>query len=54
LTKGGNGHRLTSTGGIQRSLSVLTAEDLVEQIPEDGVWTLVDPLFRQWLVEKAL
>lgn len=47
-------HRLKSTGGIQRSLSVLTAEDLVEQIPEDGVWTVVDPLFRQWLVEKAL
>jgi len=47
-------HRLKSTGGIQRSLSVLTAEDLVEQNPEDGAWSVVDPLFRQWLVEKAL
>jgi hypothetical protein len=47
-------HRLKSTGGIQRSLSVLTAEDLVEQNPADGAWTVVDPLFRQWLVEKAL
>jgi uncharacterized protein len=47
-------HRLRSTGGIQRSLSVLTAEDLVEQNPADGTWRMVDPLFRQWLVEKAL
>lgn len=47
-------HRLKSTGGIQRSLTVLTAEDLVEQNATAGAWTLVDPLFRQWLVEKGL
>ena len=47
-------HRLKSTGGIQRSLSVLTGEDLVEKNPADGAWRVVDPLFRQWLVEKAL
>jgi hypothetical protein len=47
-------HGLKSTGGIQRSLNALTGEDLVEQHPEDGTWTVVDPLLEQWLVEKAL
>jgi len=47
-------HRLKSTGGIQRSLSILTEEDLVEQNPTDGTWKVVDPFFMQWLVEKAL
>jgi hypothetical protein len=47
-------HRLKSTGGIQRSLSVLTGEDLVEERASDGAWTVVDPLLRQWLAEKAL
>jgi hypothetical protein len=47
-------HRLKSTGGIQRALQVLTNEDLVEQVKEDGKWRIVDPLFRQWLQERAL
>ncbi len=47
-------HKLKSTGGIQRSLDVLTREDLVEQGPTDGLWTVVDPLFKEWLLEKAL
>ncbi|MBW1692410.1 MAG: ATP-binding protein [Deltaproteobacteria bacterium] len=47
-------HSLKSTGGIQRSLSVLTGEDLVEQHTADGTWTVVDSLLGQWLVEKAL
>jgi len=47
-------HNLKSTGGIQRGLSVLTSEDLVEQHPADGTWTVVDPLLGQWLAEKAL
>jgi hypothetical protein len=47
-------HGLKSTGGIQRGLSVLTGEDLVEQHPSDGIWTVVDPLLGRWLVEKAL
>jgi uncharacterized protein len=47
-------HNLKSTGGIQRGLSVLTSEDLVEQHPADGAWTVVDPLLGRWLVEKAL
>jgi hypothetical protein len=47
-------HQLKSTGGIQRALGVLTAEDLVERIETDGKWRVVDPLFRQWLREKAL
>jgi hypothetical protein len=46
-------HGLKSTGGIQRSLSVLSAEDLVAQHPAEGTWALVDPMLRQWLVEKA-
>jgi len=47
-------HGLKSTGGIQRGLSVLTGEDLVEQHPSDGIWTVVDPLLERWIVEKAL
>lgn len=47
-------HYLKSTGGIQRSIDVLTREDLLEQNPEEGSWNVVDPLFKQWLVEKAL
>jgi len=47
-------HGLKSTGGIQRGLSVLTGEDLVEQHPTDGTWTVVVPLLGRWLVEKAL
>jgi hypothetical protein len=49
-----NRHHLKSTGGIQRALQVLTAEDLVEQYKEDGTWRVVDPLFRLWLQEMAL
>jgi hypothetical protein len=47
-------HNLKSTGGIQRGLHVLTGEDLIERNPAEGPWAVVDPLFRQWLMEKAL
>jgi hypothetical protein len=47
-------HKIKSTGGIQRSLDVLTREDLVEQNPKVGTWAVVDPLFKEWLVEKTL
>ncbi len=47
-------HNLKSTGGIQRGLKVLTGEDLIERHPSEGTWNVIDPLFRQWLVEKAL
>jgi hypothetical protein len=47
-------HRLKSTGGIQRGLSVLTAEDLVERHSEDRTWNVIDPIFRQWLRERTL
>ena len=47
-------HNLKSTGGIQRGLQVLTAEDLVERHSPEKTWNVIDPLFRQWLVEKAL
>jgi hypothetical protein len=46
-------HGLKSTGGIQRRLSALSAEDITEQHPTEGTWAVVDPMLRQWLVEKA-
>jgi hypothetical protein len=45
---------LKSTGGIQRNLSMLTGEDLVEQSPTEGARTAVDSLLRQCLAEKAM
>ena len=47
-------HNLKSTGGIQRGLQVLTAEDLVERHTSENTWYVIDPLFRQWLAERAL
>jgi DNA replication initiation complex subunit (GINS family) len=48
-----NRHFLKSTGGIQRSLSVLNREDIIEK-SQGNIWVIVDPLFRHWLVDKAL
>jgi hypothetical protein len=47
-------HNLKSTGGIQRSIDVLTREDLIEVSETTGLWEVVDPLFNEWLVKKAL
>ncbi|MBW2108398.1 MAG: hypothetical protein JRI36_07035, partial [Deltaproteobacteria bacterium] len=47
-------HHLKSTGGIQHGLNILTVEDLVEQNPQEGTWAVVDPVLREWLVERAL
>jgi len=47
-------HHLKSTGGIRHGLNILTVEDLVEQDPQEGTWSVVDPVLRQWLVERAL
>ena len=47
-------HRLKSTGGIQRSIDVLTKEDLIEQSEPTGLWEVVDPLFTEWLIRKAM
>jgi hypothetical protein len=47
-------HNLKSTGGIQRSIDVLTREDLIEVSETTGLWEVVDPLFKEWLVKKAL
>lgn len=47
-------HRLKSTGGVQNSINVLTKEDLIEQRQSTGIWEVVDPLFKAWLVKKAM
>ena len=47
-------HHLKSTGGIQLSLEVLTKEDLIEQPAKTENWDVVDPLFKQWLRNRAL
>lgn len=47
-------HNLKSTGGIQRSIDMLTKEDLIEEGEPTGFWEVVDPLFKEWLKKKAL
>jgi len=47
-------HNLKSTGGIQLGLDVLTKEDLIEQPAKTENWNIVDPLFKQWLRNRAL
>jgi hypothetical protein len=47
-------HNLKSTGGIQRSINVLTKEDLIEKSETTAHWEVVDPLFKEWLKMKAL
>lgn len=47
-------HNLGSTGGIQQSLDRLSKKDLIEKNHETGVWTVVDPLFKNWLVSMSL
>jgi hypothetical protein len=46
-------HNLRSIGGIQLSVELLSKEDLIEADP-DGKWRVVDPLFREWLVSRAI
>ena len=47
-------HNLKSTGGNSGSLQVLTREDLVEESRPNGAWKVVDPLFKEWLIRRAL
>lgn len=47
-------HNLKSTGGIQLGLDVLSKEDLIEQPAKKENWNIVDPLFKQWLQNRAL
>lgn len=47
-------HNLKSTGGIQLGLEVLAREDLIEQREKTEKWEVVDPLFKQWLRDRAL
>ena len=47
-------HHLGSTGGIQQSLDSLSRKDLIEKNHVTGVWTVVDPLFGNWLISIIL
>jgi len=47
-------HHLKSTGAIQHGLNELTGEDLVERYPVGEAFLHINPLFRRWLVAKAL
>ncbi|MBU4185317.1 MAG: hypothetical protein KKI12_06155 [Proteobacteria bacterium] len=47
-------HNLGSTGGIQQSLDTLSRHDLIEKNYRTGVWSIVDPIFKNWLIEMSL
>ncbi|MBC8466551.1 MAG: hypothetical protein H8D55_01815 [Deltaproteobacteria bacterium] len=47
-------YNLGSTGGIQQSLDSLSKKDLIEKNHETGVWTVVDPIFKNWLIKMSL
>jgi len=47
-------HNLGSTGGIQQSLDTLSKQDLIEKNYRTGVWFVVDPVFKNWLIEMSL
>jgi hypothetical protein len=47
-------HNLGSTGGIQQSLDSLSKKDLIEKNHETGVRTVVDPVFKNWLIKMSL
>jgi len=47
-------HNLGSTGGIQQSLGTLSKRDLIEKNYKTGVWFVVDPIFKNWLIEMSL
>ena len=47
-------HNLGSTGGIQRSLDVLSKEDMIEKYDPNDQWNVVDPVFKDWLIQRAL
>lgn len=43
-------YNLGSTGGIQQSIDVLSKKDLIEKDRRTGVWVVVDPVFKNWLI----
>jgi hypothetical protein len=47
-------HGLKSTGGIQLALDLIAREDLIERREKTEKWDVVDPLFKQWLQNRAL
>ena len=47
-------YNLGSTGGIQQSLDSLSKKDLIEKDYGTGVWTVVDPVFKTWLIKMSL
>ena len=47
-------YNLGSTGGIQQSLDSLSKKDLIEKNHKTGVWVVVDPVFKNWLIKMSL
>ena len=47
-------YNLGSTGGIQQSLDSLSKKDLIEKNYETGVRTVVDPIFKNWLIKMSM
>ena len=47
-------HNLGSTGGIQQSLATLSRQDLIEKNYRTGGWSIVDPIFKNRLIEMSL
>ena len=47
-------YNLGSTGGIQQSLNALSKHDLIEKNYRTGIWSIVDPIFKNWLIEMSL
>ena len=47
-------YNLGSTGGIQQSLDSLSKKDLIEKNHKTGVWVVVDPVFKNWLITMSL
>ena len=47
-------HNLGSTGGIQQSLDMLSKQDLVEKNYTTRVWSVVDPILKNWLIKMSL
>jgi hypothetical protein len=47
-----NKHNLGSTGGAQRNLKMLSRLDLIEKNAPKKTWSVVDPIFKKWLVTQ--
>jgi len=48
-----NKYTLGSTGGVQKNIQVLSRLDLVEKDLHTKQWSIVDPVFRKWLIKLS-